>query len=1399
ISVSLNASWNSPPYAMQVIESIAAHNNTKYFQLIDYLLDNDLNLFGTDQQVYDRLFTAAHDLALFSELEESIVKMQLALQTSAALIQTHFELFDIVKSSSNMNDKVIFHNGDWLSKDDLYALQTATNYEDPELHPFDRIYPNGSEDVPVMILYFDISDPEFFEYHNILRGFAEEQRYRYVIRYAPPKTHSGNKLVLPGISGSLYLKRTDYIVVDDRDVPEASSSDEDSLIASVDSLQVSESQLRVFGNKLSAYLCKRTDPLKEALRVVGNLPLFTKKLVNAKINTKPFRKAMDENFAKGLGPGTNALYLNGRPVYYIDDGPYTLSNVLREEAVLIKKLASLGLTPLQAGQLITDTSIMTAKEKTLSIRFDWRDSADIPAIVYINDIEHDQQYSMWSHSVSEFLNPRLGVHLPPIARNAFTMLVPFNPTDQYSLSFIIQQLAPLVNRRMPVRIAIIPLAQDEEMKKAASTFYYFFDRYGFLPSLNYLAVLLNNEGVADKTGFNKISDMFPVKENKEALSYSKALDEYEKHSDSANDWARRLGVSKNSMLAFGNGFPIDMSDESWMMTMMKTLSEDVSVISNMVKEGLITDESSIENVIADMGLHEINPYIRTTGIGAHDFTDLSDVMPYLNNIPSFTSESQKDLANGTFILSADFTTSEGKSLAVEALKFLNQKGEESGKTTLKLVHTGSKSNKFVKALAQIGLGKYETSVSDMLNAIDTDQFTNVAISDKQSLALFSKIPTEIMSRLGKSDTSYSVCLDGRLISFPKSSPFTLDDFQTLFNIEYDARMARVLSKLEEFDPVLAGNSATASSIISLISKSYYVPSSLGIRGDAVRAWFPGQLKTQDVGFEIGAVTPESGLSVTAIVNPTTQRGQRIISYLDSLSKMKDVFIKVIFSPAEIQEPPKRFYRSVLPTEPNFGANGALYSEKLVFTEIPEKVLLNLGLEVESSWLVMPKDSKTDLENIILTPESPNVTAVYELTNILVEGHANDLSLNKPPQGAQLDLKNLANESVGDTLVMANLGYFQFRSRPGIYDIRLKTKELNDFFNIDRIVQKSVNQKSAVGHVYITSLSGVKISIDLTRKDGKERKSIPNYRWSTDMSSNDSIAKPKAEINIFSVASGHLYERFLSIMTASVMRHTKHTVKFWFIENFLSPSFKHFLPALAEKYGFTYELITYKWPNWLRQQEEKQREIWGYKILFLDVMFPLNLDKVIFVDADQVVRTDMKELVDIDLHGAPYGYTPMCDSREEMEGFRFWKQGYWQRTLRGKPYHISALYVVDLNKFREMGAGDILREEYQLLSADKGSLSNLDQDLPNNMQKVVPIYSLPQEWLWCETWCSDESLERAKTIDLCNNPLTKEPKLARARRQLHEWSEYDDDIAALRESVSIQLEGSEKPPEEKLEE
>lgn len=104
----------------------------------------------------------------------------------------------------------------------------------------------------------------------------------------------------------------------------------------------------------------------------------------------------------------------------------------------------------------------------------------------------------------------------------------------------------------------------------------------------------------------------------------------------------------------------------------------------------------------------------------------------------------------------------------------------------------------------------------------------------------------------------------------------------------------------------------------------------------------------------------------------------------------------------------------------------------------------------------------------------------------------------------------------------------------------------------------------------------------------------------------------------------------------------------------------------------------------------------------------------------------------------------------------------------------------------MAAGDQLRVIYDGLSRDPNSLANLDQDLPNYAQHQVPIFSLPQEWLWCETWCGNATKAAAKTIDLCNNPLTKEPKLQGARRIVAEWESLDQEAQACTLQVGVWL-------------
>lgn len=57
------------------------------------------------------------------------------------------------------------------------------------------------------------------------------------------------------------------------------------------------------------------------------------------------------------------------------------------------------------------------------------------------------------------------------------------------------------------------------------------------------------------------------------------------------------------------------------------------------------------------------------------------------------------------------------------------------------------------------------------------------------------------------------------------------------------------------------------------------------------------------------------------------------------------------------------------------------------------------------------------------------------------------------------------------------------------------------------------------------------------------------------------------INIFSIASGHMYERLQKIMILSVLKHTKTKVKFWLIKNYMSPEMKATMPIMAKEYGF----------------------------------------------------------------------------------------------------------------------------------------------------------------------------------------------------------------------------------------
>ncbi|KAI5292082.1 hypothetical protein KEM52_006638 [Ascosphaera acerosa] len=847
-------------------------------------------------------------------------------------------------------------------------------------------------------------------------------------------------------------------------------------------------------------------------------------------------------------------------------------------------------------------------------------------------------------------------------------------------------------------------------------------------------------------------------------------------------------------------------DEGFFQSMALRLNQDLHALRQRVFEGVYDDDSWLPMFYLQHALTGRNSVVapedgtrvKLVETGRLAMPKSQAPMP-IAVIPASDDASLDGMAS--IMLIADLDSPAGKQQLASLLSFRN----DHPAVELTLVHSSRVTGPVSRHVVQHQLLDIPLLSDWLQSSIEAD--TTVELEPDTWYAM-----ERLLRDLGLAPGDTAVMLNGRVVG-PLSATTVLNPsaLKILRSYEGSRHIAPVVSALKQLnlhDRIRHPSElAKVTSLLAVATETAGSQSlfdiGLPVRSPAFDLW------AGDHTSFVVSKSDDPVVFVNATIDPASETAQRYLPLLRALAEFEGVRVHILLNPSDdLQElPVKRFYRDVLPAAPDFNADGTRVRPQARFENLPKSTLFTLSMDVPHAWLVAAQESVHDLDNIILSSvqEGSDVDAVYGLEYILVEGHSVDTTTRTPPRGVQLLLGTDSTPHDTDTIIMANLGYFQFKSRPGYWKMSLKPGPSDQIFNLQSIGangQRLGPATSGDAHLTLMSFQGQTLFPRLSRKKGHEEDDVLapssamgsardyisrgwNFALSllAPSSRNAAITPANAEINIFSVASGHLYERMLNIMMVSVMRHTTHTVKFWFIEQFLSPSFKEFLPHMAQEYGFDYEMVTYKWPHWLRPQSEKQREIWGYKILFLDVLFPLSLDKVIFVDADQIVRTDMYDLVQFDLEDAPYGFTPMCDSRESMEGFRFWKQGYWKSYLAGLPYHISALYVVDLARFRALAAGDRLRGQYQALSGDPNSLANLDQDLPNHMQRVLPIKSLPQDWLWCETWCSDEALKTARTIDLCNNPLTKEPKLDRARRQVPEWTEYDEEIAALARRVA----------------
>lgn len=167
----------------------------------------------------------------------------------------------------------------------------------------------------------------------------------------------------------------------------------------------------------------------------------------------------------------------------------------------------------------------------------------------------------------------------------------------------------------------------------------------------------------------------------------------------------------------------------------------------------------------------------------------------------------------------------------------------------------------------------------------------------------------------------------------------------------------------------------------------------------------------------------------------------------------------------------------------------------VFEGLPTEPIYTLAMDVPTSWLVRPREALYDLDNIQLGHLSPgdiSVDAVFDLDYLVVEGHAREVQTNSPPRGVQLELISGDSTPIDDTQVVANLGYLQFKAKPGVFGLEIRKGRGRDIYKMQSVGNEgwdSLTVEEVGNEITLTSFEGLTLYPRLARLPGMEKADV----------------------------------------------------------------------------------------------------------------------------------------------------------------------------------------------------------------------------------------------------------------------------------------------------------------------
>ena len=284
----------------------------------------------------------------------------------------------------------------------LLRLQ-LTRSRVPSRFSFDRTL--GRAGLPASILYTDLTDKSFGHFHKTLLRTAKEGKSSYTVRYrpSPPKEDKGD-LFVSGYGVEMALKKTDYIVIDDREVSSQEDTPEKTEGSTIefeseedisDLQPLSASELKRLGVKAASFVLSSSDPLDTLVKLSQDFPKYSAAITSHNIS-QTFLTELEKNRDAYLQPGTNQLWINGIEIEERHVDAFALLENLRKERKLVASLSAIGITGPEAIKLLSHPTIKESMFKDDPQRYDWRDELDGGDVIsWLNDIEKDSRYKDW--------------------------------------------------------------------------------------------------------------------------------------------------------------------------------------------------------------------------------------------------------------------------------------------------------------------------------------------------------------------------------------------------------------------------------------------------------------------------------------------------------------------------------------------------------------------------------------------------------------------------------------------------------------------------------------------------------------------------------------------------------------------------------------------------------------------------------------------------------------------------------------------------------------------------------------------------------------------------------------------------------------------------------------------